>query len=45
LGTTPWSIALPESFRLWPLLESSHVLTTGLFVGVDGTAQVMVTSV
>lgn len=33
LETTPWSIALLESFWVWPLLESSHVLTTGAFVG------------
>jgi hypothetical protein len=33
LETTPWSIALLESFWVWPLLESTHVLTTGVFVG------------
>ena len=33
LGTTGWSVALLESFWVWPLLESAHVLTTGLFVG------------
>ena len=33
LGSTPWSIALLESFWVWPLLESTHVLTLGLFVG------------
>ena len=33
LGNTPWSIALLESFWVWPLLESTHVLTLGLFVG------------
>ena len=33
LGSTPWSVALLESFWVWPLLESTLVLTTGLFVG------------
>ena len=33
LGNTPWSIALLESLYLWPLLESTHVLSLGLFVG------------
>ncbi len=33
LGATPWSVALLESLWVWPLLESSHVLTLGLFVG------------
>jgi len=33
LGNTPWSIALLESYYVWPLLESTHVLTLGLFVG------------
>ena len=33
LGNTPWSIALLESFWVWPFLESTHVLTLGLFVG------------
>lgn len=33
LGATPWSIALHESLYVWPLLESTHVLTLALFVG------------
>lgn len=33
LGGTPWSIALLESYWVWPLVESTHVLTLGLFVG------------
>ena len=33
LGGTPWSIALLESLYVWPLLESTHVLSLGLFVG------------
>lgn len=33
LGSTPWSVALLESFWVWPLLESTHVLSIGLFVG------------
>lgn len=33
LGGTPWSIALLESYWMWPLIESTHVLTLGLFVG------------
>jgi hypothetical protein len=33
LGSTPWSIALLESLYVWPLLESTHVLSLGLFVG------------
>lgn len=33
LGTTPWSVALLESRYAWPLIESTHVLTLGLFVG------------
>jgi hypothetical protein len=33
LADTPWSIALRESLYLWPLVESTHVLTLGLFVG------------
>jgi len=34
LGNTPWSVALIESLWVWPLLESTHVLTLGLFVGL-----------
>lgn len=33
LGETPWSVALLESLYVWPLVESTHVLTLGLFVG------------
>ena len=29
----PWSIALRESLFVWPLLESTHVLTLMMFVG------------
>lgn len=30
---TPWSIALLESYWVWPLVESTHVLSLALFVG------------
>ena len=33
MGNLPWSIALRESYYVWPLMESAHVLTLGLFVG------------
>ena len=33
IGETPWSVALLESLYAWPLVESAHVLTLGLFVG------------
>lgn len=33
LGNTPWSVMLLESYYVWPLLESTHVLTLALFVG------------
>ena len=33
LGSTPWSVALLESLWVWPLVESTHVLVLGLFVG------------
>ena len=33
LGSTPWSVALLESLYVWALVESTHVLTLGLFVG------------
>ncbi|MYB07364.1 MAG: hypothetical protein F4Y24_13515 [Gemmatimonadetes bacterium] len=33
LGETPWSVALLESLYAWPLVESTHVLALGLFVG------------
>lgn len=34
LGNTPWSVALLESYYVWPLVESTHVLTLALFVGM-----------
>jgi hypothetical protein len=34
LAATPWSIALHESLYMYPLLESVHVLTLTLFVGL-----------
>ena len=33
LESTGWSVALLESLYVWPLLESTHVLSLGLFVG------------
>jgi hypothetical protein len=33
LAGQPWSIALRESLYMWPLLETTHVLTLMLFVG------------
>jgi hypothetical protein len=33
LAATEWSIALHESLWAYPLIESAHVLTLGLFVG------------
>ena len=33
LGDTPTSVALLESLYVWPLLESTHVVTLMLFVG------------
>lgn len=33
LGETSWSVALLESLYMWPLVESTHVLALGLFVG------------
>ena len=33
LGATPWSVALLESYYVWPLLESAHTLLIALFVG------------
>lgn len=33
LAATPWSVALRESFVVWPILEASHVMTLMLFVG------------
>jgi hypothetical protein len=34
LASTPWSIALHESLHVYPLIESTHVLTLALFVGL-----------
>jgi hypothetical protein len=34
LADTPWSIALHESLYMYPLVESVHVLTLCLFVGM-----------
>ena len=34
LGNTRWSIALHESVRAYPILESTHVLTLCLFLGL-----------
>ena len=33
LGSTPWSVRMLESLWVWPLLESTHVLSIALFVG------------
>jgi uncharacterized membrane protein len=33
LASTEWSIALHESLYMYPLIESTHVITLGLFVG------------
>lgn len=33
LGGTAWSVSLLESLYVWPLLESTHVLSITLFVG------------
>jgi len=33
LGNTSWSVSLLESFWVWPLIESTHVLAIMLFVG------------
>jgi hypothetical protein len=33
LAATPWSVALRESLYVWPFVESTHVLSLGLFVG------------
>ena len=34
LDSHAWSTALHESLWVWPLVESTHVLTVTLFVGV-----------
>ncbi len=33
LGRTAWSVALLESLYVWPLVESTHVLTLAIFLG------------
>jgi hypothetical protein len=33
VAATPWSVALHESLFVWPLIESTHVLSLTLFVG------------
>lgn len=33
LASQRWSIALHESLYMWPLVETTHVLSLGLFVG------------
>jgi len=33
VAATPWSVALHESLYMWPLVESTHVLSLTLFVG------------
>lgn len=33
LGSTAWSVSLLESFYMWPLIESTHVVTIAFFVG------------
>ncbi len=40
LGETPWSVALLESLYVWPLVESTHVLALGLFVGTTAMMDV-----
>jgi hypothetical protein len=35
LADTPWSIALHESLFMYPLVESAHVLTLCVFVGMS----------
>ncbi len=33
MSDTPWSIALRESFFVWPIVEATHVITLMAFVG------------
>ncbi|MCC7179843.1 MAG: hypothetical protein IT177_15800 [Acidobacteria bacterium] len=33
VAATPWSVALHESLYMWPLVESTHVLSLALLVG------------
>ena len=37
LGNTPWSIALLESLWVYPIVETTHVLTLCLFLGLIAT--------
>jgi uncharacterized membrane protein len=34
MANTPWSVALRESLYMYPLIESTHVLSLTLFVGL-----------
>jgi hypothetical protein len=34
LGSTPWSVALHESILVYPIVESVHVLTLCVFLGL-----------
>ena len=34
LGNTPWSVALVESILVYPIVESTHVLTLSVFLGM-----------
>ena len=36
-GNTPWSIALLESLWVYPIVETTHVLTLCLFLGLIAT--------
>ena len=33
MSATPWSVALRESFYVWPIIEAAHVMSLLLFVG------------
>ena len=33
MSETPWSVALRESFYVWPIIEATHVMSLLLFVG------------
>lgn len=33
MSATPWSVALRESFYVWPIIEAAHVISLLLFVG------------
>ena len=34
LGNTPWSVALLESLLVYPIVETTHVLSLSLFLGM-----------